>query len=59
MLTGCNSDEASDNENSTKLNPDVQPITDGDWYRPSTSVTWQWQLEREASISHMQWKYTI
>lgn len=24
--------------------PDVAPITAGDWYRPSLNTTWQWQL---------------
>lgn len=25
--------------------PDVPPITEGDWYRPGVSTTWQWQLQ--------------
>ncbi len=27
------------------LDPDVPPITEGTWYRPSVDATWQWQLQ--------------
>ncbi|PWQ92725.1 endo alpha-1,4 polygalactosaminidase [Leucothrix pacifica] len=23
---------------------DIEPVTDGDWYRPAVGATWQWQL---------------
>lgn len=26
------------------LDPDVPPVTEGDWYRPGVETTWQWQL---------------
>ncbi len=31
------------------LDPDVAPITQGDWYRPTVSTTWQWQLQPDSS----------
>jgi hypothetical protein len=30
--------------NKSSLNPDVAPITEGNWYRPKPLVSWQWQL---------------
>lgn len=27
------------------LDPNVAPVTDGDWVRPPADVTWQWQLD--------------
>lgn len=30
------------------LDPDVPPVTEGDWYRPPVSATWQWQLQPDA-----------
>ena len=27
------------------LDPNVAPMTEGDWYRPAADVTWQWQLD--------------
>ncbi len=26
------------------LDPDAQPITDGEWYKPLVSTSWQWQI---------------
>lgn len=40
VLTACDSDNES-----TKLTPDIQPIVDGNWYRPALNATWQWQLQ--------------
>ena len=28
-----------------ELDPDVAPVTGGDWYRPGVDTTWQWQLQ--------------
>ncbi len=30
------------------LDPDVPPVTAGDWYRPTVDATWQWQLQPDA-----------
>ncbi len=38
VLVGCPSSPAGD------LDPDVLPVTDGDWYQPGVAATWQWQL---------------
>jgi len=27
------------------LDPNVPPVTDGTWYRPDVTATWQWQLQ--------------
>ena len=35
-----------------RLDPDVAPVTDGDWYRPGPDVTWQWQLGGELNASY-------
>lgn len=26
------------------LDPNIDPVTEGDWYRPAVETTWQWQL---------------
>jgi hypothetical protein len=36
------------------LDPNIDPITEGDWYRPEVSTSWQWQLlvpEGQAGIN--------
>ncbi len=40
-LVGCGGDS---NGPEGALDPDIPPITDGDWYRPGVATTWQWQL---------------
>lgn len=39
-------------EDSTNFSPDVQPIVNGNWYRPSLFVTWQWQLDGNINTSY-------
>jgi hypothetical protein len=34
------------------LDPDVLPITQGNWYRAPSDVTWQWQLQGTINTSH-------
>ncbi|MCA9619112.1 MAG: endo alpha-1,4 polygalactosaminidase [Myxococcales bacterium] len=36
----------------TPLDPDVPPVTEGDWYRPALAVTWQWQLSGPLDTSY-------
>jgi hypothetical protein len=31
------------------LDPDIPPITNGPWYRPSVAARWQWQLQPNAT----------
>ena len=33
------------------LDPDIDPITEGQWYRPEVATTWQWQLSFEDGAS--------
>ncbi len=30
------------------LDPEVDPVTSGSWYRPGIDVTWQWQIQPDA-----------
>lgn len=41
------SDNANGNgdELDSALDPNVAPVTEGDWYRPDVATTWQWQLQ--------------
>ena len=47
FLAGCPSAEtpSGDGDGSTSPDPDVAPVTTGDWYRPTADTTWQWQLQ--------------
>ena len=48
LLIGCDSDsDGPDGPPSPpgNLDPNVAPVTEGDWYRPAADVTWQWQLD--------------
>lgn len=40
---GCGSGD--DDGIDTPLDPDVAPITVGNWFRPTAGTTWQWQLQ--------------
>ncbi len=40
-LVGCGGDSSGPEGT---LDPDIPPITDGNWYRPGVATTWQWQL---------------
>jgi len=44
MLIGCTATAAKSDAGNT-LDPNVAPVSDGDWYRPGVSATWQWQLQ--------------
>ena len=39
-LSGCHGETSPPAD----LDPDVPPITDGDWLRPAMDTSWQWQL---------------
>jgi len=50
LIAGCTAG-GTDNDNAssgTPLDPDVPPVTDGDWYRPGGDASWQWQLQPDA-----------
>ncbi len=42
-LVGCGGD-SNGPEGEGTLDPNIPPVTDGDWYRPGVATTWQWQL---------------
>lgn len=50
--SGINSLGADDAQVGRAGDPDVPPVTTGDWYRPTLPVTWQWQLSGEVNISY-------
>ncbi|MDO6498206.1 endo alpha-1,4 polygalactosaminidase [Photobacterium sanguinicancri] len=35
-----------------ELDPNVEPITNGSWYRPAPLTTWQWQLSGTVNTSY-------
>ncbi len=53
LAVGCGNDGmglASAGESG--LDPDVPPVTQGDWYRPGVAATWQWQLQGAVNTSY-------
>jgi len=42
LVAGCGGGQT------TLLNPNVPPVTNGDWYRPGVATSWQWQLQADA-----------
>ncbi len=42
-------DSPNDNTTTTTLDPNVAPITEGNWLRLDIEKTWQWQLQPNAS----------
>lgn len=59
LLTACgggDDDEGHDGPMApgdiTGSDPNVEPVTSGSWYRPATSITWQWQLQESLNTSY-------
>lgn len=46
LVAGCGGDDV------TGLDPNIAPITEGNWYRPNVSTTWQWQLRETVKTSY-------
>ncbi len=44
VLTACETENES-TEKSTETTHDIEPIVEGNWYRPALDSTWQWQLQ--------------
>lgn len=44
VLTACESETESMGE-PAKVTRDIEPIVEGNWYRPELNSTWQWQLQ--------------
>ena len=49
ILSGCSGNGGDGNGT---LDPDVAPVTEGDWYRPEVSTTWQWQLLEQVNSDY-------
>jgi hypothetical protein len=41
------------------LDPDIDPITEGDWYRPTITTTWQWQLQVRDGLAAINTSYAV
>jgi len=39
------------------LDPNVAPVTEGSWYRPDVTTTWQWQLQPGGSSDQINTSY--
>ncbi|MBW2704202.1 MAG: endo alpha-1,4 polygalactosaminidase [Deltaproteobacteria bacterium] len=48
---GCSSGNGDDGID-TPLDPNVAPVTVGNWYRPTTASTWQWQLKEKLNTDY-------
>lgn len=48
LLSSCSKNPP---EIKTPLDVNATPVTAGSWYKPSTSVTWQWQLQVKSGSS--------
>lgn len=46
-LPGCPlpNDADDDGQDDVALDPNLPPVTEGEWYRPGVNTTWQWQLQ--------------
>ncbi len=51
IIIGCGNDIAI--KNTSKIfNKNLQPITKGDWYKPTKNTSWHWQLQGDINTSH-------
>lgn len=41
------------------LDPDVPPLLDGEWYRPTVETTWQWQLSIRSGQTGINTSYDV
>jgi hypothetical protein len=53
MLSAASCIPSTDDPNDPgeQIDPNMPPITDGSWYRPAVTATWQWQLQPDAADS--------
>ena len=50
---GCGDDDSGgDPLDAGHMDADIEPITQGDWYRPEVPTTWQWQLMGTLNTSY-------
>ena len=48
-VVGCGGSEGDGGGNGEQTPP---PVTDGNWYRPPITATWQWQLQGDLNVSY-------
>jgi len=51
-VAGCGGSDADGGGGEQTLDPNVAPVTDGNWYRPPVSATWAWQLQGVLNTSY-------
>jgi hypothetical protein len=52
LAARCSSSDGEDADSPSTLDPNVPPVTQGNWYRPSVAVDWQWQLAGALNTSY-------
>ncbi|WP_022953867.1 endo alpha-1,4 polygalactosaminidase [Leucothrix mucor] len=50
-VTACNADSTSEQTTTAQQNTQAQ-TADGNWYRPSAGISWQWQLSDTVNTSY-------
>ena len=50
LLGACHDSDASAPRHN--LDPNVEPVTEGSWYRPAPGIAWQWQLQGEINTEY-------
>ncbi len=51
-IYGCGGSNSSNSGSGGNLDPNVAPVSNGNWYRPSVLATWQWQLQGSINKSY-------
>lgn len=59
LLAGCGGSSSSDAQEDPPSEVIADPISDGDWYRPTPLVTWQWQLQGRVNTGYAVQIYDI
>jgi len=48
-VAGCVDMRQDSGDSGGSIDPDMPPVTDGEWYRPVVGTTWQWQLQPDGA----------
>ena len=49
---GGGDDDGFEPEGGAEPDPNIPPVTSGQWYRPSLATTWQWQLQENVNTEY-------
>lgn len=52
LVAGCGGGGGGGDDSEMPLAVDVDPVTEGDWYRPAKVARWQWQLTGELNTGY-------